>query len=174
MQKNGRHRGTRSQSHHYATNVGGRFEKQSRATPQQLLEGFEDPIYDELSRTANYQSSKSALGGYGDRGAKISLNKTQQVGNNAVKIQKVNLKKNQIKFTAEGNAPTENPTTKTGEKSVSREGRLKVKLQTNSVRMSHGLKVAPKGAAPTSQSPKMSRNNVQQVNNTASAATNKG
>jgi hypothetical protein len=86
-QRNGRQRGARSQSHYYAQVVG-RFEGDN-------MEGYEDPVYDELSRTANYQSSKSALDGYGSR--MNQLNKTLQY--NQAKIQKVNLKKNQIKFT---------------------------------------------------------------------------
>jgi hypothetical protein len=77
-QKSGRHRGTRSQSHHYATLVN-KFDRESNANPvQQFQDTFEDPIYDELSRTANYQSSKSALDGYGNFARKNQMNKTLQ------------------------------------------------------------------------------------------------
>lgn len=54
------------------------------------------------------------------------------------------------------------------DKSVSREGRLKVKLNQNSIRQSEGLKVAAK--APTSQSPKLSRNTIQRVQQSANNA----
>ena len=42
---------------------------------------MEDPIYDELSRTANYKSSKSALDGYSNMSRKNHMNKTLQFNN---------------------------------------------------------------------------------------------